>query len=104
MCAHPRPAQVIARQVVMDHSLVLILQDAACTKERPCPREGWAGGPGEGGLRSRNHGPRPRGLGWIDARMPSVWRHTPGKVRSTNALNSSRASCCPSLRILARRE
>lgn len=88
----------------MDHSLVLILQDTACTKERPCPREGREGGPGQGGLRPQNRSPRSRGQGWTDARMPSVWRHTPRKVRSTNALNSSRASCCPSLRILARRE
>lgn len=44
-CAHLSPAEVITRQVVMDHPLVLILQDAAYTKERPCHPEGQAGWP-----------------------------------------------------------
>lgn len=47
----------------MDHPLVLIFQDAACTKERPCLHEGWARGLGEGDLGPQNRDHHPRGQG-----------------------------------------
>lgn len=44
MCTHLCPAEVLAQQVVMDHALVLVFEDAACTKEGWHCCDGQAGG------------------------------------------------------------